>query len=407
MTAAETKPAQESYPIPGGFRFAGACGGIKKVAGTKDVSLIVTDEPCTAAGVYTQNQVIAAPVLNCQAKTPSSKVRAVVVNSGNANACTGQQGVLDAQRMCELVAELGGFSAEQTLVMSTGVIGHTLPMDKVEAGIRSCVELLDASESAFLDSADGILTTDQFRKVGSRQIEIDGYPVTIAGMAKGAGMIGPNMATMLCTILTDAKLEPQQAQSILQKVADSSFNNISVEGHTSTNDTMVLLASGASGTQLLSGNAESQFVTALTELSIELAKQIPVDGEGAAHLIEIHVSGAACDNDARTISHAIANSNLVKTAIYGNDPNWGRIVSAAGYAGPNLDMQHLRLRVNDFTLFDCGEPVDFDATAASESIRTNKKTVLDLVVGDGPAECTHWTSDLTVDYVRFNAEYTT
>ncbi|MFK7738129.1 MAG: bifunctional glutamate N-acetyltransferase/amino-acid acetyltransferase ArgJ [Pirellulaceae bacterium] len=407
MTTAETKPAQANYAIPKGFRFAGACGGIKTVAGTKDVSLIVSDEPCTAAGVYTQNQVVAAPVLNCRTKTPSDGVRAVVVNSGNANACTGQQGVEDAEHMCELVAELGGFAAADTLVMSTGVIGHILPMDKVETGIRNCVEQLDNSEPAFLDSADGILTTDQFRKVGSRQLKLDGHTIRLTGMAKGAGMIGPNMATMLCTILTDAKLEPQQAQGILQRVADASFNNISVEGHTSTNDTMVLLASGASGAPVLSGDAETEFVAALTELSIELAKQIPVDGEGAAHLIEIRVSGAASHSDARTISHAIANSNLVKTAIYGNDPNWGRIVSAAGYAGPQLDMQRLKLTVNGFTLFDGGEPVDFDAAAASESIRTNKTTELDLIVGDGPAECTHWTSDLTVDYVRFNAEYTT
>ncbi|MEM8733051.1 MAG: bifunctional glutamate N-acetyltransferase/amino-acid acetyltransferase ArgJ [Planctomycetota bacterium] len=395
-----------SISLPKGFQFAGVHSGIKE-SGKKDVSLILASNPCVAAGVYTQNQVVAAPVVNCRGKTPTDSLRAVITNSGNANACTGRQGEIDAARMCELTAELGAFSPQDVLVMSTGVIGHTLPMQKVESGIQECMKNADSDEASFLDGSDGILTTDQFRKVGSTQISIDGKTITLVGMAKGAGMIGPNMATMLCCVLTDAKLTASQAQSLLEHAANRSFNNISVEGHTSTNDTMLLLASGEADAPPLADDAEEAFCEALTELSIDLAKQIPTDGEGASHLIEVNVSGAASDDDARTISHAIASSNLVKTAIYGNDPNWGRIVSAAGYAGPRMDMNQLQLQVNSIRIFDAGEPIAFDEAAASLSIRENKTTILELTVGNGPGRCTHWTSDLTVDYVRFNAEYTT
>ncbi|MFN3192497.1 MAG: bifunctional glutamate N-acetyltransferase/amino-acid acetyltransferase ArgJ [Aureliella sp.] len=395
-----------SISLPKGFRYSGVHSGIKE-SGKKDVSLILTDKACVAAGVYTQNQVVAAPVLNCRSKTPSNSLRAVITNSGNANACTGKQGEVDAERMCELTAELGQFSPQDVLVMSTGVIGHPLPMEKVESGIRECMTSVAPGEDSFLNSSDGILTTDQFRKIGSTQVEIDGKTITLVGMAKGAGMIGPNMATMLCCILTDAQLSPSQAQFLLEYAANRSFNNISVEGHTSTNDTMLLLASGESDAPPIESESEQSFREALTELSIDLAKQIPTDGEGASHLIEISVTGAASDDAARTISHAIASSNLVKTAIYGNDPNWGRIVSAAGYAGPQIEMNQLQLKINSIRLFDAGEPISFDEAAASASIRDNKTTLLELTVGDGPGQCTHWTSDLTVDYVKFNAEYTT
>ena len=401
-----------TYHLPIGFRFAGVSASIKKKAGTKDIALIVSDSPAVAAGVYTQNQVVAAPVVLCRARTPLATARAVVVNSGNANACTGSQGDADARRMCELVAtalSVGNESVlpEQALVMSTGVIGHFLPMEKVEAGIHQAAAGLAVGETAFLNAADAIMTTDVARKVTTRAAELGGKRIHIAGMAKGAGMIGPNMATMLCCVVTDAKLSATQAQRLLTNAANKSFNNISVEGHTSTNDTMLLLANGHSGGNELTAAEESQFAEHLEAMCIELAKQIPADGEGSVHLIEVRVLGARSEDDARIISHCVANSNRVKTAVHGGDPNWGRIVSAAGYAGPKIETSQLGLKINGISLFAAGEPVAFDAKAASQSIRDNHTTLLELTVGSGHGACTHWTSDLGVDYVRFNSEYTT
>ncbi len=400
-----------SSSLPIGFRFASAACGIKSRAGSKDVTLIVSDRPASAAGVYTQNLVVAAPVVLCRGRTPMSDARAVVVNSGNANACTGVRGMQDAQRMCELAAEAissdSPVRADQVLVMSTGVIGRFLPMEKIEQGIRSAASSLAATEAGFLNAADGILTTDNGRKVTTRTMQTDGRTIHIAGMAKGAGMIGPNMATMLCTVITDAPIGGEQAQALLKRAADKSFNNISVEGHTSTNDTMLLLANGAAGGAQLSGRAEEEFAENLEAMCIELAKQIPADGEGATHLIEVDVRGAQSDSDARKIAHTVACSNLVKSAVFGSDPNWGRIVSATGYSGVPVDVSRLELQLNGILLFQCGEPVAFDAKTASKSIRENHLTHILLIVGGGPGQCRHWTSDLTLDYVRFNSEYTT
>jgi glutamate N-acetyltransferase / amino-acid N-acetyltransferase len=394
------------YHLPQGFRFAGVSASIKK-SGNKDIALIVSDSPAVAAGVYTQNQVVAAPVVLCRSRTPLAQARGVVVNSGNANACTGARGTEDAGRMCQLAAAAMGAEPEQCLVMSTGVIGHFLPMDKLEAGIALAGEQLAAGEQAFLNAADAILTTDASRKVTTRQAQLGGRTIHLAGMAKGAGMIGPNMATMLCCVLTDANLSPEQAQRFLTAAADKSFNNISVEGHTSTNDTMLLLANGQAAPTRLSEVEEVEFAQHLEAMCIELAKQIPADGEGSTHLIEVRVRGAQSDQDARRISHTVASSNLVKTAVTGSDPNWGRIVSAAGYAGVPIQPSQLALQINGIKLFSWGEPIDFDARLASESIRDNHTTLIELTVGTGSGQCTHWTSDLGVAYVRFNSEYTT
>ncbi len=399
--------------IPKGFLFAGVSCGIKTRAGAKDLTVIASEYPAVAAGVYTQNQVVAAPVVLCRSRTPLSTARAVVVNSGNANACTGLRGAADAQRMCELVAaacsQMLGESvlAEQTLVMSTGIIGRFLPMEKIEAGVHQAGAHLAKGEAAFLDASDGILTTDAGRKVTSRECTVAGREIHIAGMCKGAGMIGPNMATMLCCILTDAPLSAAQAQRLLMAAANKSFNNISVEGHTSTNDTMLLIANGAAGGENLVGDDEIVFTQHLEAMCIELAKQIPADGEGATHLIEISVTGARSEADARKISHEVANSNLVKSAVYGGDPNWGRIVSAAGYAGVPIETDRLDLQINHIELFKAGEPVAFDAKVASRSIKENHTTLIELNVGSGSGTCRHWTSDLTVEYVKFNSEYTT
>ena len=396
-----------SISIPQGFRYAGVHAGIKSDPGKEDVTLVVSDGPATAAGVYTQNLVCAPPVVLDRQRTPTDQLRAVVVNSGNANACTGEQGLKDAREMCHLAAAACSADEQQALVMSTGIIGHFLPMDKIARGIAEAARSLGVDEAAYLHAARGIMTTDAHEKIASTTLTLGDVEVRIAGMAKGAGMIGPNMATMLGLVTTDAALDPQDAQKLLQAVADQSFNCISVEGHTSTNDTLLLVANGAAGGTRLQGASLSQFQESLTEMCIELARKIPDDGEGSSHLVTILVNGCESVSDARQIAKTVAGSALVKTAVAGADPNWGRIVSAAGYAGIPFDPNRVSLYVNDILLFANGTPQPFDAAAASASMRSQRETRILLQFGDGQASATHWTSDLTTDYVKFNSDYHT
>jgi glutamate N-acetyltransferase/amino-acid N-acetyltransferase len=357
--------------------------------------------------VYTQNLVYAAPVAVDRARTPSGDIRVVAVNSGNANACTGERGLKDAEQMAALAAEAVGAKAQQALVMSTGIIGVFLPMEKIADGVKQAAQRLGSDEAAFLSAARGILTTDKGTKTASRTVMIEGRTIRIAGMCKGAGMIGPNMATMLGMLLTDARLSPDDAQRVLKEAADVSFNCVSVEGHTSTNDTLLLLASGAAGGGPLSGAALNAFATALRELAIELAKQIPDDGEGASHVIALRVEGAKTRSDARQIAQTVADSALVKTAFAGGDPNWGRIVSAVGYSGVRFDPAGVDLSINGHPLYRQGSPVAFDARTVSQSIKSRREVDVTLTLREGSESITFWTSDLTVDYVRFNADYTT
>ncbi len=405
--------------LPQGFRFAGVSAGIKTRANARDVTLIVSDKACTAAGVYTTNQIVAAPVVLSRTRTPSDRIRGVVVNSGNANACTGTQGMQDAKEMCRLASaaiakhsasssDQESFDESQWIVMSTGIIGRFLPMDKIAYGIDAAAKELAATEQAFLNSVDGIMTTDVGRKIANRKIALpSGKSVSIVGMAKGAGMIGPRMATMLACLITDAPLTSEQAQRLLQQAADKSFNCISVEGHMSTNDTLVMLASKPKEGEALNEEDQSVFFQSLLELSIELAKKIPDDGEGATHLIEISITGASNDADADKLARSVALSNLVKTAITGGDPNWGRIVSALGYAGVPIKPEVVSLHLNGIHLFDRGEPLPFSASQVSQSIKGAKLTQIALVVGYGAGKAMHWTTDLNTEYVRFNSEYTT
>jgi len=339
-----------------------------------------------------------------RARTPSSDIRVVVVNSGNANACTGERGIRDAEEMARLAAEATGVAAEKALVMSTGIIGVFLPMDKIASGVQQCSQRLGDDQSAFMSAARGILTTDKGTKTASRTVSIDGRSIHIAGMCKGAGMIGPNMATMLGMLLTDARLTSHDAQRVLKEVADASFNCISVEGHMSTNDTLLLLASGAAGGDPLSGESLTTFAQVLQEMAIELAKKIPDDGEGASHLIAIR---AKTRQDARQIASTIADSSLVKTAFAGGDPNWGRIVSAAGYSGVKFNPAGVELSINGHGLYRQGSPLPFDARTVSQSIKSRREVDVVLTLAEGTAGITLWTSDLTVDYVRFNADYST
>lgn len=393
--------------LPRGYRLAGVYAGLKRNATKHDVSLVVSDRPATAAGVYTRNLVFAAPVAWDRRHTPGGDLRAVVINSGNANACTGERGDADCARMAALAAAECGARPGQVLVLSTGIIGEFLPMDKVAAGIAACATRLADDADALVAAARGMLTTDTTHKLAGRELTLAAGSVRIAGLAKGAAMIGPNMATMLGLILTDAALEPAEAQRMLAAAADESFNCISVDGHMSTNDTVLLVANGAAGTGPLSGTDLHAFQAALLEVCQELARAIPADGEGATHLVTIDVAGCATRESARQIARTVADSALVKTAIAGADPNWGRIVSAAGYAGVPFDPRGVSLRVNGMLLYERGAPVAFDHEAASQSIRGSRDTSIELVFGEGTERIRFWTTDLTAEYVRLNADYHT
>jgi len=373
----------------------------------EDLTLVMSEFPAVAAGVYTQNLVHAAPVALDRQRTPGEEIRVVVVNSGNANACTGRQGMEDARRMAALAAASCGAGPEQALVMSTGIIGEFLPMEKIEQGITAAAVKLGHEEKNALSAARGMMTTDTRPKLAGRAWQQAGREIRILGMAKGAAMIGPSMATMLGLVLTDAALTPETAQSALRQAVDTSFNCISVEGHTSTNDTVLLLANGQAVEEPLEGDALAGFQEALHEVCAELARAIPEDGEGATHLITIDVTGCATTEAAHKIAKTVANSALVKTAVTGADPNWGRIVSAAGYADVSFDPDSVDLRVNGFLLYEAGAPTSFDAEAVSESIRANRETRIELALKEGSASRRFWTTDLTAEYVRLNADYHT
>lgn len=393
--------------VPQGFQLAGVHCGIKRDPRKYDLTLVVSDRPAVGAGVYTQNLVFAAPVALDRSRTPSDRIRAVVVNSGNANACTGKRGLKDAQQMARLAAAVCGAQEDQALVLSTGVIGAYLPMEKIARGIKSAAAKLNTDEETILTAARGMLTTDTIHKVSCKIATVGKREIVVLGMAKGAAMMGPNMATMLSLILTDAVLDKHTAQASLRDAVDETFNCISVDGHMSTNDTVLLVANGASGGQPLSENSLARFQKTLLAVCEELAKAIPNDGEGATHLITLEVSGCHDRQAAMQIAKTIANSPLVKTAIHGADPNWGRIVSAAGYAGVGFDPAGVTLHVNGFLLYRNGAPVRFDPKAVSRSIRTNRDTLIQLRFSEGSARVRFWTTDLTAEYVRLNADYHT
>jgi glutamate N-acetyltransferase/amino-acid N-acetyltransferase len=396
-----------SIRVPQGFSMAGVHCRIKRDPQKQDLTLVMSEVPCAAAGVYTQNLVCAAPVELDRSRTPADDIRCVVICSGVANACTGEKGLRDAEQMAKLAAQACGAQEEQALVLSTGVIGHFLPMDKIEQGIAAAAVKLGTSEACVLSAAKGMLTTDTVHKLYGRTVTIEGIEYTIMGLAKGAAMMGPNMATMLSLVITDAPLTPTSAQHALTAATSDSFNCISVDGHVSTNDTVLFLANGAAGGKPLSGENFEKFLDVLEEVCIDLARSIPADGEGATHLITLEIHGAATRESALTIAKTVANSPLVKTAITGADPNWGRIVSAAGYAGVPLDPQGVTLKINGYLLYENGAPVDFNAAEVSKSIGENRDTLVQLFFSEGKAFRRFWTTDLTAEYVRLNADYHT
>jgi glutamate N-acetyltransferase / amino-acid N-acetyltransferase len=394
-----------SWNLASGYSYAGVHCGIRPDPNRLDLALVISDGPATAAGVFTQNQVVAAPFQVCRQRLPCSDARGIVICSGNANACTGQRGLEDARAMARIAAGAISCRPEQILVCSTGVIGRHLPMPCIETGIRAAALSLESAPAGLDRAARAILTTDKRVKVSTRVLTIGGSKVQITGFAKGAAMIGPNLATMLAFVLTDAKVLPDELSVLTHKAVDKSFNCISVEGHTSTNDTVLFFANGQ-GPQL-EGEGLTRFQRAACDVCMDLAQAIADDAEGANHFITIMVEGARDDTEARRIAKTVAESVLVKTAIFGADPNWGRIVSAAGYAGVPFKEEHLSLWLDETLLYHNGAPQPFNAAAASAYLKHNRNIQLRLRFSLGSGQATFWTCDLGYEYIRLNAEYTT
>lgn len=393
--------------LPVGFKAAGLHCGVKKDPALLDLSLFVSDQPCVSAGVFTQNRVCGAPVKVSRERVKRTTTRSVVLNSGNSNACTGERGIADAKWMTGEVAAKIGCAPEDVLVCSTGVIGRFLPKEALQKGIEKIVPQLAASDAAFELAARGMMTTDTHHKQSTRTGVIGGKTVRVSGCSKGAAMIAPNMATMLCVILTDAGLEVTQADAMLREAVSKSFNCISVEGHTSTSDTVLLLANGASGAKISTPDEAAAFQKLLTEVAEDLATAIINDAEGATHIITIDVKGLRTRGEAFQIAKCVADSPLVKTAIHGADPNWGRIVSAAGYSGVDLQEENISLWLNGDLLYKSGTPQEFDAAAVSKKIRGSRQVHVELKLDLGTESVRYWTADMTAEYVRLNADYTT
>ncbi|MGA7826227.1 MAG: bifunctional glutamate N-acetyltransferase/amino-acid acetyltransferase ArgJ [Geobacteraceae bacterium] len=389
-----------------GFTFSAVEAAIKK-PGRLDLALIFSEVPAAIAAVYTTNRVKAAPVLLSMERTAKGVSQALVVNSGNANACTGSQGMSDALETTQLVAEGAGITEDLVLVASTGVIGKPLPMDRIRRAIPGLYETSAVTDLGGL--ARSIMTTDTFPKVESRKGEVGGVFYRVAGVAKGAGMIMPNMATMLAFLVTDAAIDPDYLQTIFREAVDASFNIISVDGDTSTNDMAVIMANGMAGNLTIkAGTPEAdRFEMSLRETLLSLARQIVRDGEGATKFVEIRLTGACSTSDAKKAAMAVANSLLVKTAFFGQDANWGRIVAAVGYSGAEVEQNLISLSFDDVLMVFKGVFVGGDAEErGSEVLRKGEFSVtIDLALGEGSA--TVYTSDLSHDYVSINADYRT
>jgi glutamate N-acetyltransferase / amino-acid N-acetyltransferase len=401
---AEFQQIPGSVCAPLGFRAAGVAAGIK-ASGNLDVALIVSDELASAAGVLTTNRVRAAPVLVTQEHIRSGQARAIAVNAGGANACTGEVGLRNAYRMAGLTAELLGASPAQVLIASTGVIGHPLPMDRLEQGLRQAAAGLSREGAA--QAARAIMTTDTRPKEVAVEVVTEGKSFRIGGICKGSGMIAPNMATMLAFVTTDAEVWPEVLQASLRGAAERTFNCVTVDGDCSTNDTLIILANGASGVRVIPQSpAYAAFSEGLLHVCTHLAKELARDGEGATKLIQIQIRGARSQAQARQVGKTIANSPLVKTALFGNDPNWGRILCAAGYSGVAIDPARLALTLCGYALVREGEPVPYEKSAVIRAMNA-PEVLVELDLGQGRHSAAVWTCDLSYDYVRINAEYTT
>ena len=411
MPAPAPKSPERSVTAPAGFTAAGLTCGLKP-SGRPDLALIASDRPAAATGVFTTNRVQGAPVLLGKRHLRGGRARAILCNSGNSNVATGKRGDADALALCVAAADALGCRPADVLPASTGIIGRPLPADRIVAAVPALAERLAASAAADADAADAILTTDLTAKSALRTVTDGRRVLTVGGIAKGSGMIAPSLATMLAFVTTDANLTPAAARAALKAAAAATFNRVSVDTDTSTSDTVYLLANGAAGGRVIevtTGPRYRRFVAALTDLCDELAQRIVRDGEGATRVFSVEVAGAVSTKDADRLGRAVAESPLVKTAVHGADPNWGRIAMAAGKSGAKLDPDRLRIAVNGTPVFRDGVPVAMTARLeqklSASMRRGDVRLGVNLCLGD--AACTWWGCDLTREYIAINADYTT
>ena len=397
--------ASTDFEIVRGVRLAAAACGLK-AGGTLDVVLMELAEGSTSAGVFTQNLFAAAPVQVGKRHLARGAPRHWLINSGNANCAVGEVGVEDAMLCCNAVSQAAGGRPEQVMPFSTGVIGERLPAEKIITAVPQLIS--DLAEDGWLEAARGIMTTDTRPKIGSRQFTLDGKTVTVTGIAKGAGMIQPNMATMLAYIATDAAVPAELLDARLREAVEPSFNRITVDSDTSTNDTVMIAATGLSEVEVGEGNAADQaFSDALKSLCLELAQGLVRDGEGATRFVAVTVEGGNANEDCLTVAYAIANSPLMKTAIFAGDPNWGRIVMAIGKAGVHFEVAAVDVWLGDVKLITSGEKDPGYTEEAGEAVMAEEEISITVRLGPGDASETVWTSDLSHDYVTINAEYRT
>lgn len=398
------KQVEGAITAPKGFKAAGVRCGIKE-KGT-DLALIYSERQCSVAGVFTTNAFKAASVVRNMERIKIARGRAIVVNSGNANACTGEQGLKDVNYICRFAGELLNVPIDEVYNASTGIIGVRLPMDKVEIGIMDALAELD--ENGGEAAAQAIMTTDTRPKMTAYEIEISGAPVRIGAICKGAGMICPNMATMLCFVTTDANINSVTFQKCLVSSVDRSLNCLTVDGDMSTNDSVIAFANGASGcSEILEGAPEHRaFEEALAKVCMEMARAIAMDGEGATKYVEIHVVNAETYSDAKAAALKVANSPLVKTAIFGEDPNWGRVLCAAGGSGAKVVPEKASLSFGDVKIVERGEPVKMDPELARKPM-LEKELRITVDLGLGEHSATAFTCDFSYDYVKINAQYHT
>jgi glutamate N-acetyltransferase/amino-acid N-acetyltransferase len=401
------REVEAGITFPEGFATAGVRCGLKTSG--EDFALVVSESEASVAGLFTTNKVQGACVRYSRRVVRGGAAQAVVINAGNANTCNGEQGDTDNRTMADWVSRHLHIPPDRVITASTGVIGHLLPMENVRKGVDLAVSELDSGRDADVGAASAIMTTDTYAKYRAAEADADGWvaPIRLGGMCKGAGMIAPNMATMLAFVTTDARIPAPLLQEALRRACDASFNRVTVDGDTSTNDMCILMASGMGNGEISrAGDAFEDFVQALTRLCTLLAKELARDGEGATKLVEVRVNGAVSAPAAHAIARTIAESPLVKTALYGNDPNWGRVLMAAGRAGVPFDPDQASLFIGDIAVFKSGTGMNFDRDAAHDYL-TNNEIVLTLDAGMGDFTDTMWTCDYSYDYIKINAEYHT
>jgi len=399
-------PASPQFEPVTGLRLGTTCAGIKK-PGRRDLVILELAEGTTTAAVFTRNAFCAAPVTIAREHLQQTDPRYLLINTGNANAGTGQQGIEDARACCTAVAEYTGCQPQQVLPFSTGVIGEPLPLETITGAIPAVCDSLD--EQGWEDAAWGILTTDTVPKLVSRRITLAGKPVTLTGMAKGSGMIRPDMATMLAYVVTDAAIETPVLERLLQQAVKQSFNRISVDGDTSTNDACVLMATGRSGVRLAADSENYAILAgALTDLCVELARAIVRDGEGATKLINVIVDGGRDEQECLEVAYTIAHSPLVKTAFFASDPNWGRLLAAVGRAGvTDLDVSRVAIHLDDVLIVEHGARAASYTEEQGQRVMDQPEITVTISLDRGQAQATVWTCDFSYDYVRINAEYRT